>query len=69
MIANAVILHNVVDMTRVIRELSAEGREVTGEAVGMLSPYLTRHISRFGDYVIDMSKLPGPLEDEIELAF
>ena len=54
-------------MTEVIRQLIAEGHEVTREAVQALSPYLTRHIRRFGDYVLDMEVLPAPMQGELAL--
>jgi hypothetical protein len=33
--------------------------------VAALSPYLTRHIKRFGDYVLDLSVRPDPLDEEM----
>ncbi|MDA1603016.1 hypothetical protein PDL10_21810 [Bacillus cereus] len=32
-----------------------------------LSPYMTMHIKRFGDYVIDLQKIPQPIEEAIPL--
>lgn len=52
-VANAVMVQNVLDMTRIIRTLIQEGYPVTRADVAHLSPYLTQHIRRFGDYVID----------------
>jgi len=46
LIANAVIYHNAVDLTCILRTLMAEGYSVTREDVATLSPYLTRHIKR-----------------------
>nr|WP_230678404.1 transposase [Bacillus thuringiensis] len=31
----------------------------------MLSPYMTKHIKRFGDYVIDLQNIPQPIEENI----
>ena len=31
----------------------------------MLSPYLTRHIKRFGDYMNDLENIPQPIEGDI----
>ena len=45
----------------------AEGYPVKREDVAALSPYLTRHVKRFGDYFIDVSVPPQPLA-ESELA-
>jgi TnpA family transposase len=62
LVANAVMLHNVVDMTNVLRELQQEGIYVTPEIVRHLSPYLTEHIKRFGQYFLDMATQPEPLQ-------
>jgi Tn3 transposase DDE domain len=59
--ANAVIFQNVVDMSAVLQELKAEGYPVKREDVAALSPYLTRHIKRFGDFFLDLSVPPQPL--------
>jgi TnpA family transposase len=67
LVANAVIFQNVVDVSRVLQALIAEGYPVTREDVAALSPYLTRHVKRFGDYFIDVSVPPQPLA-ESELA-
>jgi TnpA family transposase len=62
LVANAVMLHNVADMTHVLYELRQEGACVTPEVVRRLSPYLTEHIKRFGQYVLDMDTPPEPLQ-------
>lgn len=62
LVANAVMLHNVVDMTNVLRALQQEGLCVTPEIVRRLSPYLTEHIKRFGQYFLDMATQPEPLQ-------
>ncbi len=56
-IANVVMLHNVVDMTDVLHEMAAEGYDITPEFVSTLSPYMTRHLKRFGEYVIDTTSI------------
>jgi TnpA family transposase len=68
LVANAVIFQNVVDVSRVLHTLIAEGYPVKREDVAALSPYLTRHVKRFGDYFIDVSVPPQPLsESELTL--
>ena len=67
LVANAVILQNAVDMSSVIQVLVAEGYSVSREMISTLSPYVTQHIKRYGDYVVDLSQLPQPLESAIEL--
>jgi hypothetical protein len=56
------MLHNTVDMTNVLYALRQDGVCVTPEVVRPLSPYLTEHIKRFGQYVLDMDTRPGPLQ-------
>ena len=68
LVANAVIFQNVVDQSRLLAELIAEGFPVQREDVLALSPYLTLPIKRFGDYILDLLTLPQPLS-RVELAF
>ena len=46
----------------VLRALQWEGICVTPEIVSRLSPYLTEHIKRFGQYFLDMATQPEPLQ-------
>jgi hypothetical protein len=41
-----------------------EGFTVLPEDLKRLSPYQTAHIKRFGDYVVDLSQIPPPLDIE-----
>jgi TnpA family transposase len=62
LVANAVMLHNVVDMTNALYDLQRDGVCITPELVARLSPYLTEHIKRFGQYLIDMNAPPVPFD-------
>jgi TnpA family transposase len=53
LLANCVVFHTALDMTNVVRELIAEGWDITAELLAQLSPYLTEHINRFGIYPTD----------------
>lgn len=64
LVGNAVMLQNVGDMTDVLHQLAQEGVHITQEMVSRLSPYLTEHIKRFGDYVLDMEAKPMPLQPD-----
>ncbi len=64
LIANSLIFQNVIDQTRIIKNLMLDGFEVKAEDLKILSPYLTAHIKRFGDYVVDLSEIPPPLDVE-----
>lgn len=68
LIANIVMLHNVVDLTKVLNEMIGEGELVTKELVERLSPYITGHIRRFGKFHLDMNDIPEPLK-HTNLAF
>lgn len=65
LVANAVIFQNVCDITLILWELSKEGYVFSKEDIVMLSPYLTRHIKRFGDYMINLENVPQPIEGDI----
>ncbi|MUG98939.1 Tn3 family transposase [Scytonema sp. UIC 10036] len=67
LIASAVILQNTVDLTKAIQALTAEGYPVKPKTLAALSPYITRHLKRFGDYVVDLKNIPQPLESAIPL--
>lgn len=65
--ANALMLRNVVDMSNGLHRLALDGHMVAKEDVATLSPYLTRHVKRFGDYVLDLGNVPRPLDDCLRL--
>jgi TnpA family transposase len=69
LIANAAIFQNVVDLTNILRDLQKEGYLVNREDVAMISPYITAHIKRFGDYFIDMETVPKSLSEMGNLIF
>jgi TnpA family transposase len=64
LVANALIFQNVIDQTRIIKDLVDDGFNVKAEDLMTLSPYLTSHIKRFGDYVIDLTETPPDLDIE-----
>jgi TnpA family transposase len=64
LVANAVMLSNVVDMTTVLIAIDDDGHAVTPALVGCLGPYAREHIRRFGQYILDMSDLRPPLDPQ-----
>jgi TnpA family transposase len=68
LVANAVTFFNVVEQTRIIRELIREGWKITRDDLAILSPYVTSHIKRFGDYLIDAEIVPEPYEGDLPFA-
>jgi TnpA family transposase len=63
LIANAVIFHNAVDLTDVLSNLKREGYLIMREDAAALSPYMTSHIKRFGDYFVDLETVPQSLDE------
>ncbi len=67
LVASAVILQNTVDMTLAVQTLSAQGYPVNRRILATLSPYVTRNLKRYGDYVVDLNNIPQPFEGAINL--
>ncbi len=65
--ANAVIFQNTVDLTEILRQLKREGYLINPEDIKAISPYLTEHIKRFGDYWLDMDIFPKALDEMVAL--
>ena len=65
-VSNCIIIQNLVDISLILFDLKSEGWEVTKDDVKKLSPYLTEHIKRFGDYIFQMvplSSIPDEIRD------
>jgi TnpA family transposase len=60
LVASAVIVQNVLDMSYVISQLLASGVEVSKSDVAYLSPFLIENIKRFGDYLADLNRPLDP---------
>jgi hypothetical protein len=67
LLANCLIFHNVCTMTRALYKLRAEGLPIEPETVAALSPYIRAHISRFGQYTLDLSRTPAPIAYELPI--
>jgi hypothetical protein len=59
-IANALMLQNVADLTEALEQLKQRGYPVQSEDVAHLSVYITEHLQRFGDYTLKLRPV-GPL--------
>jgi TnpA family transposase len=51
-VANALMLQNVADLTEALDKLEQRGYPVKSEDVAHLSAYMTEHLQRFGDYTL-----------------
>jgi TnpA family transposase len=63
LIANAIILQNVIDMSDIIRQLKKEGVKISKIDISYIAPYITEKIKRFGEYVLDLGLQPPGLAD------
>ncbi len=68
LVANLLIFHNVVTMTKVIHQLAAEGQRISAEALALVSPYQTQHVNRFGNYTVHLDHTPEPVEYDLPLS-
>ena len=64
LVANAVMLSNVADLTDVLSAMANDGQPVTAALVACISPYIREHIRRFGRFALDMADLPNPLNPQ-----
>jgi TnpA family transposase len=64
-VANLVVCHHVVSMTRVLQNLIDADYPVTPEIIARLSPYQTEHINRFGHYELRVDRVPPPVTEEL----
>ncbi len=58
LIASAVILQNTADMMQALCDMEKEGIKVDVDDISFLSPYLTSNIKRFGDYELNLERIP-----------
>lgn len=65
LVSNCLIFYNVFEMSRILQELIGEGYVIDEDVMGALSPYLTRHINRFGNYRLDLNRQPPLLDYEL----
>lgn len=60
LVANCLIFHNLCSLTRLVQTLEQRGETVSEDATAAISPYLTEHINRFGDYTLNLGRKPPP---------
>ena len=61
LVANLLVFHNLVTMTRAIRRLETDGYQISDNVLAVLSPYQTAHINRFGNYSLNFGRDPQPI--------
>ncbi len=68
LVANTVAIQNVIDLTGAVRALVAQGYLVRREDLAQLSPYQTRRLKRFGDYILSAGP-PEPFDGQLAAPF
>lgn len=61
LVSNCLIFYNVFEISRILQEYIQAGNTLEKEIIGALSPYLTKHINRFGIYSLDLNRNPPAL--------
>jgi TnpA family transposase len=61
LVANLLVFHNIVTLSRALDGLQADGLKASDQALAALTPYQTEHINRFGSYTVNFSRIPEPL--------
>jgi len=67
LVANMIILHNVVGMSKALKRLQSDGVSINEEILSHLAPYRLQHINRFGDYVLDFRRKTEPLTSDFRI--
>jgi TnpA family transposase len=68
LVANMVTLHNVHEMSRVLKALQAKGHVLTEEVLRGTAPYRREHINRFGEYPLDLERNVEPINYKLDLS-
>ena len=61
LVSNCLIFYNVFEISRILQEYIQAGHTIEPEIISALSPYLTKHINRFGSYSLDLNRNPPAL--------
>lgn len=67
LVANMIILYNVITMTNVIKEITKEGLQIDAETLAATSPFRRENINRFGTYSLDMEREGPEIEFNISV--
>ncbi len=65
LVANLLVFHNIVTLSRAFDRLQADGLKASAQAMAALTPYQTEHINRFGNYTVNFSRTPEPLPSNL----
>lgn len=61
-----VILHNVQQMTQILKNLQNDDYALSDAVLSGLAPYRRQHINRFGEYSLELDREVEPLNYNIK---
>jgi TnpA family transposase len=67
LVANCLIFYNVCAMTKALHQMRKEGMRMDADTLVRLSPYLTGHVNRFGEYRLDVKRQPPPIDYQLPI--
>jgi TnpA family transposase len=67
LVANCLIFYNVCAMTKALHQMRKEGMRLDADTLARLSPYLTGHVNRFGEYSFDLNRQPPPIDYQLPI--
>jgi hypothetical protein len=67
LVANCLIFYNVCAMTKALHQMRKEGMRMDADTLARLSPYLTGHVNRFGEYQLDVKRQPPPIDYQLPI--
>ena len=62
LLANCIMLQNVIDITEICHQLKQEGYKITQDDLSFMSPYMVEHLKRFGEYILILNKKLGNID-------
>jgi TnpA family transposase len=65
LVANLLAFHTVVTMTRALSQAAQDGHVIDRDALAAMNPYRTGHYNRFGNYALNPTRIPEPLDFEM----
>ncbi|OIN85082.1 Tn3 family transposase [Francisella sp. TX07-6608] len=63
LLANCIMLQNVIDITEICHHLKQEGYKITQEDLSFMSPYMVEHLKKFGEYILILNKKLGNIDE------
>ena len=66
LVANMVILHNVQQMTQILKNLENDAYALNDAVLKGLAPYRRQHINRFGEYSLELDREVEPLNYNVK---